>query len=359
MNRTAQNAKFISLSPATGRVWMAGLAVAAAAAIACSDPGGMRANRDAGAGGSGGGAGASGVGGQAGGGAGGQGGSSGAGGSGALDAGEGMGGGPGADGGVGSGGDGGALAAMCKRVDIVFSIDDSSSMSEEQEVMGTIIFPAFAKKLLEIAPNLEDFRVGVMDACPKPANFHTRGLGGECMFQSGKPWMDSKSTKLVDEFACVGAIDSNDVECSGSNDDEQPASTIATSLEAPWHAPGGPNEGFLRDNAILVAIAMTDEDEQPVPKATAQEVYDRLVKIKGDVRKVVFLGIGGQTKCNGPYGSAKDAQVLKEVTALFEAQSRGVFWDICAGSFEEGLAKAIAAIKGACDELCKFAGTAC
>jgi len=221
-------------------------------------------------------------------------------------------------------------------------------MVDEQRVMGTTIFPAFAQKLRMISPTLQSFRVGVLDACPMPAAFHTRGRGGQCNFAGGKPWIESSSPRLDQEFACVGAIDSMGKRCTGMNDDEQPASTATAALEPPFST--GPNAGFLRRDAVLVVLAMTDEDEQPTPARSPQQVHDRLVAIKGDPRMTVFLGIGGSRQCNGPYGMATDATVLKQVTQLFTARGRGVFWDLCAGSLEEGLGQAIAVIQKACQE---------
>ena len=118
----------------------------------------------------------------------------------------------------------------CQQVDIVFAIDDSGSMQEEMDEMRQSIFPVFASALRE---GVEEFRVGVIDACPLPATFHTRGDGGQCNFQSEAPWMESTSTALNEEFACVADIYSNDASCSGFNDDEQPVSSLATVLERP------------------------------------------------------------------------------------------------------------------------------
>lgn len=248
----------------------------------------------------------------------------------------------------GSGGGTGPGGSGCKRVDLVFSVDNSSSMSEEKEAMASDVFPGFATALLGVGDGLDDYRIGVLDACPLPAGYLTAGVGGPCNFASGQVWMDSSDPDLVAEFACVGDIDSSASQCSGDNDDEQPASTAAASLEPP--ASTGPNAGFLRDDALLVVVAITDEDEQPVPSANAQQVHDRLVAIKGDVKKIVFLGIGGASSCNGAYGSADQATVLKEVADLFIAEGRGVFWDLCAGQLENGLDDAMAVIEQACSE---------
>jgi hypothetical protein len=248
----------------------------------------------------------------------------------------------------GSGGGVGPSGSGCKLVDLVISVDNSGSMSEEKEAMANDVFPAFANALLSVGDGLDDYRIGVIDACPLPAGYLTSGVGGPCNFASGEVWMDSSDPDLVAEFACVGDIDSSASQCSGNDDDEQPASSAAASLEPP--ASTGPNAGFAREDALLVVVAITDEDEQPSPGASAQEVHDRLVAIKGDVKKMVFLGIAGETACNGAYGSANEATVMKEVADLFIAEGRGVFWDLCTGQLEDGLDDAMAVIEQACGE---------
>jgi hypothetical protein len=156
---------------------------------------------------------------------------------------------------------------------------------------------------------------------------------------------------MDDEFECVGDIYIDDQLCTGDNDDEQPASSAVTALEAPWSTED--NAGFVRDEAILVVIAITDEDEQPtIPGVSGMgDLYDRLAAIKGDVKNVVFYGIGGSTTCTGPYGEVMSpATDLKALTDLFIAQDRGVWHDLCEGQIEDGLDEAFEIIEAACDE---------
>lgn len=236
------------------------------------------------------------------------------------------------------------VSEACKHIDLVIAVDNSGSMSEEKSALRDEAFPGFATALLNVAGGIEDFRVGVLEACQDPATFNTSGAGGACNFQSGQPWMDSTSTALVEEFQCVGDVSSAGTNCSGDNDDEQPASAAAAALE-------GMNAGFLRDNALLVIVAITDEDEQPTPNQSAQEVYDRLVAIKGgDVNRMVFLGIGGASNCDGAYGAADEATKLKNITQLFIDQGRGVFYDLCLGDLEQGLTEALTTIESACQD---------
>ena len=242
-------------------------------------------------------------------------------------------------------------ASPCDKVDIVFAVDGSYSMTEELAAMRDTIFPAFAQRLRQVGAGVEDFRVGVIDACPRPSNLHTRGRAGQCNFTGGQPWVEGTSNLFHDEMSCVGDLYQADISCSGDNDDEQPASAIAAALENA--GPGDDNAGFLRGDSLLVAIAITDEDEQPTGGSrNARDVYERLVDVAGgDPRYMVFLGIGGSRECFGPYGEAADARVLREVTDLFGQSARGVFWDLCEGRLENGLSEAFQVIDRACNDI--------
>lgn len=244
----------------------------------------------------------------------------------------------------------GPIGGSCSLVDLVIAVDGSSSMTEELAAMRNDIFPAFADRLARVGKGLDNFRVATMDACPNPASYHTRGARGPCNFSSGEAWIDSSSPDLKGEFACVGDIYQDDVNCSGNNDDEQPASAAAASLESPFA--DGVNAGFSRRDALLVILTITDEDEQPTGSATsAQQVFDRIVATKGDVQRVVFIGIGGGGKCKGVYGSAWPSTKLKNITQKFIDQERGVWHDLCVGRLEDSLDAAFHVIEQACNEL--------
>ncbi|MDX2023158.1 MAG: hypothetical protein SF187_23190 [Deltaproteobacteria bacterium] len=236
----------------------------------------------------------------------------------------------------------------CRKVDLVFAVDNSSSMQEEKKALASDVFPKFAKALRDVGGGLDDYRVGVIDACPKPATLHVKGTSGACNFAGGQTWMQSASANLEQEFACVGSIDSADTQCSGRNDDEQPASSASAVVEA--SLAGTANKDFIRKDALLVVVAITDEDEQPVPAMSTSQLFERMKALKGgDASRIVFLGIGGTKACQGLYGDAEEAKRLKELTGLFEAAQRGVFWDLCAGKLEDGLTQAMSVINKACE----------
>ena len=270
----------------------------------------------------------------------------------------------GGDGGGGEfDGDGSLPSSACKKIDLVFSVDPSGSMTEELAAMSGDVFPAFATALRDIGGGLEDYRVAVIDGCPTPANFHTQGQAtADCGFESGQVWMDSASSALDAEFSCVGDIYKAS-DCSGDNDDEQPIGAAIASLTAPFST--GANAGFLRDDALLVVVTITDEDECPTfpncndtSNAKATELYDSLVAVKGDVRKMVYLGIGGGLPNGCPatgagagfYGAADPAILTDRVSQLFIAENRGVSWDLCDGQLANGLTEAIQVIEQACQD---------
>ena len=237
---------------------------------------------------------------------------------------------------------GGDDVARCHAIDVVIAVDNSTSMREERAALTDTVFPAMANALLTVGGGIDDFRVAVLDACPNPATYHTRGTSGDCGLP-GRPWLESTDPGLTSAFACLGAIDSSDALCSGTNDDEQPASAAAASFEDPWRS--GANAGFLRDDALLVVLALTDEDEQPLPQMDVDGVYGRLIAAKGAPDKMAFLGVGGAATCQGVYGSAREAVTLRAVSDRFES---GLFWDLCQGDLGDGLTDAIGLIDQAC-----------
>lgn len=261
--------------------------------------------------------------------------------------------------GPGSGGEGGSR--VCRKVDLLLAVDNSSSMQEEISALAGPVFDSFPQQLLAVGNGLEDFHLAVKDGCTGPAVFHDRGRSGPCNFSTGKNWMVSTSPTLADEYSCV-----TDLWASCGEDDEQPANAAADAISTPYIT--GQNADFLRDDAVLFIVAITDEDEQPVPARSAQAIADRIIAAKnGAIENIVFLGIGGSdggmpggptcppvciggSACSGPYGSASDASTLRQVADVFERAGRGLFWNLCDGNLEQAFAAAIELVDGACED---------
>lgn len=251
--------------------------------------------------------------------------------------------------------DGGLQDKVCKKVDVILSVDNSGTMQEEISALRGPVFDALPQMLLAVGDGLDDFHLAVIDACPKPPYYHNRGKDGFCEFSTGGNYMVSSSPALAQEFSCVTYLTTagyNNVldECQDKDelkdDDEQPALTAADSVSPA--AIAAANGGFLRDDAVLWVIAITDEDEEGYGP-NAQQLAQQLIDAKGgDISDVVFLGVGGTQSCDGPYGSAQAASFLQEITGIFEQEGRGLFWDLCQGDLPGAFAATMPIVNAAC-----------
>lgn len=235
----------------------------------------------------------------------------------------------------------------CKKVDVILAVDNSGSMSEEHEALRGSVFDSFPQTLLAINEGIDDFHLAVIDACPKPAYFHDTGAGGACDYSTGANYMISSSPQLAEEFACVSdfspagymgqddmCLDAGDF----GDDDEQPGLTAAEAVAEA--ASEGANSGFLRNDALLFIVTITDEDEALVDVGSTAEIRDRILAAKGgDINRIVYLAIAGGSDCNGPYGSAQDAVQARALADMFG--SRGAFWDLCMGDLETAFEQVI------------------
>ena len=116
------------------------------------------------------------------------------------------------------------------------------------------------------------------------------------------------------------------------------------------------NDGFLRDDALLFVVAVTNEDEEMRDSQgnplTANTIVNRYINAKSDLRNVVFLGIGGDSNCGfGPYGVVSEEAIqLRNITQSFSGMNRGLFWDLCQGDLETAFDQAVSILDDACRE---------
>src|SRR5690606_5187474 len=112
---------------------------------------------------------------------------------------------------------------------------------------------------------IDDFHVMVVDAglipgarCDgvlRPGRV-TSGVGQDCMLVGGPRHATAEQPDLVAAFTCMGSRG-----FAGPGDEQTMSSMLAA--VGPLVAPGQCNEGFLRDDAILVVTIITDEEDDP------------------------------------------------------------------------------------------------
>ena len=288
------------------------------------------------------------------------------------------------DGGPGGGGGGGgnefadaAPAQVCSKMDILFVIDDSGSMGEEQANLSQN-FPQFIEVLDTYMADsgILDYRVAVTTTgrdveyvldpnqdlpFPSPIPFPVipsseDGDNGVMRQECGmtRRWLERDDGDVANTFACVANV--------GTGGPALEMPLYATQLALGDRMSDGTNAGFLREDALLGVVILTDEDDcsraddgftigsdacqdNPDYMPTSATV-DFLDALTGSRDRWATAVIAGATSCSSSFGDAMEAKRLKEFVSL--TGSNAVFSSICDGDLSTPLAEAIATFDAAC-----------
>jgi hypothetical protein len=259
-------------------------------------------------------------------------------------------------------------------MDIVFVVDDSGSMSEEQANLASN-FPMFASVLanyhLQNGDPL-DFRVG-LTTTGRPINYTIdlgmgytlpqmeTGPNGAFENNCGGPnrWLDTGDATLANDLSCRANV-----------------GTSGASIEMPMlmakravtdRISDGTQAGFVRPDALLAVVLITDEDDQstmqdgftigltgqaPIDWNPSDEVaaFDTL---KGDRTRWAAAVIAGDGDCSSSFGMASDGTRLKAFVQLANGQgtTQAVFSSICAGDMTVPLKAALDTFQAACGNI--------
>ncbi|MEM6995465.1 MAG: hypothetical protein AAF721_33455 [Myxococcota bacterium] len=312
------------------------------------------------------------------------------------------------------GGDDGTNGIGCQKIDFLFVVDNSGSMADEQQNLVSS-FPDFFDT---IAATLEadDFHIMVVttdgdsftttgtgtnivcsngncSCSPTPDCCETAcGLSGSetcfgvpcsqqeeledcdgqrgagrrfsqdesCGFENAGRYVTGADQNLAAALACA-----SDVGTFGSGN-EVPMDAMLKATAPEINAAAGCNEGFLRDDAVLVVTFITDEEDDHEnlsgidfgSPGTPQAWHDEIVANKNGLEDgVVVLGLFGDGDqadgvC-GPYDGnagtgAEPAPRLREFVESFG--DRGIVGSVCAPSYNEFFVDAVATIDTTCDE---------
>lgn len=262
----------------------------------------------------------------------------------------------------------------CTKVDLLFVVDSSGSMADEQVVLVNS-FPDFVTEMQTQLANTDSYHVGVISSDAYPFNAGgcvsdgalVTQTGGDAAsnavctpFSSGKRWMDETEPDLTGKFACAGQVG-----VSGSGD-ERPMYAMLQAVQPGLNGGGACNDGFIRSDALLVVVVITDEEDdhevqacnqlpQPGSPGEPLDWYNGLVFVKGGVEtNVVVLSLVGPVaqpcpmldKCGGGIDGAEPAARIVQFTEMFTYGSVG---QICAPSYKQFFHDAIGVIEGACD----------
>jgi len=246
-------------------------------------------------------------------------------------------------------------AEPCVKVDVILAVDASSSMDGVIQDLQASFNGWVGSLLADVGEGgIMDFQLAVIDGCDMSPFFHdTHDDNGACNFSTGGNYMVSSSPALGAEFACVSDTQVSNYSvgdiCTGDEDDESPAAAAAAAVTFP--AEMNENAGFLRPDAVLFVIAVTNEDEGGSPSfINPQALHDALLAAKGnEVNNVVFLGIAGSELCFAYGAFTTPAPQMEALAGLFAADNRGVFYDLCTQNVGPAFDMAIQLVDSACD----------
>jgi hypothetical protein len=259
----------------------------------------------------------------------------------------------------------------CEAVDFLFVLDDSSSMSEHQQNLADNV-PAFVDGLEATLEHVDSIQVGVVATDPYSYNpgpcillgalvTETEGGGPNSSDAICGPYAEGFNymtgvDDLTETFGCAALLGTM------GNGFERPMEAMVTTLGKSLDVPGGCNEGFLRDDALLVIVVITDEydgpgdpeaenpaRDPPTSLGTPQTWYDAVVAAKGGIpQNAVALVITNYD--DGPCPPSDlghDGVNLVEWVEQFG--DNGFLGGICEPDYGPIFAEATEVIETACD----------
>ncbi len=247
------------------------------------------------------------------------------------------------------------LFVTCDKMDVLFVIDNSTSMRQEQENLSEN-FNGFVSSLRNFRDSAVDFRIGVTTtAFPlSPYLAESPGEAGNLLqsVDMERPWLSHAEANLEAKFRALATVGT------GGNWDEQPLRALLSALDGP--SANQEDAGFLRDDALLAIVIITDEDDLsmqggggqapsmliPVEHFVAR--LDALKGFRGYWAAAVMAG-GTAPICSSTFG---DALFAARLQAFVEQAGAGVvFSSICEGDLSVGLDAALKTFERVCDLL--------
>lgn len=254
----------------------------------------------------------------------------------------------------GSSGDGGTdKVDECKKMDIVFVVDNSGSMAQEQQNLAAN-FPKFVKVINDYKTKSGEqleYRVAVTTSDSKKEAgkyIATRAPAAPngCSPGPARPWLERTDGDVAGAFSCRAQVGTN-----GDNE-ERPLESMLLSVTTAAGANSSAGAPFVREDALLAFVVITDEDEGGTENKPARPVTSYAAefdKVKGDRARWASAVIAGPNKCSSAgLGSAAEATRLKGF--ITDVGKNGVFASICTGDLTDGLSQALAKFDQACRE---------
>lgn len=203
-------------------------------------------------------------------------------------------------------------------VDVLWVIDNSRSMAEEQRALGA----NFGSFINYFVGSGLDYHVGVVST-----GFDDAGDRGKLRSSGSHKWIDEDTRDPTGVFRDIAVMGTD------GPADEKGRDQVYGAIELLGRDAGSPNAGFYRDDAALSVIVISDEDDAS-RVTTVNEFVDWMVGLKERPEQVSFSSIVGPPGgCDGRGGTAVEGKDYLRITA----EVGGIAWPICDDNWSQVL----------------------
>lgn len=242
-------------------------------------------------------------------------------------------------------------AVPCTGVDVLFVVDNSEPMIEEQIRLRSSAV-AFVQQLGTAIPTLtDDIQVGVITT---DDDLLVQANAVDCgPYEGGNPWMLGSSKNLMTELDCALNVGV------GGSPNERPMQMLAGAFADEQLEPGGPHNGFLREDALLVIVLVTNEEDEIEADTMwgspgdPPQWSEQLAALKGgwanDIVVYSLVGLEEPNACAGPWDGTQGAQHAPRLIEFTEAFPLGAVGDVCEQEYASFLLGVVPGAAAACD----------
>ncbi len=252
----------------------------------------------------------------------------------------------------------------CAKVDLLFVVDNSVSMFQEQANL-IANFPTFSGQIQTQLADVDSYHLMVTStddyqdlgydrtindddgACQVIGASITKSAAGVCApYAEGQRYMTTQDD-LDARFACAADLGT------GGSMHEKVGDAMVAAVSPALNGAGGCQEGFLRSDALLIIVILTDEDDAEHSVGGPGGWYDGIVAAKNGLPdNVVVLAMiwddrnGNPHNCTPEGGDAEIGTTIIEFTNMF---TNGVVGSVCAADYGPFFLDAVSVIDSACD----------
>jgi hypothetical protein len=259
----------------------------------------------------------------------------------------------------------------CRKIDFLFVIDDSTSMADEQQrlIDG---FPGFIAGVRDTILDFDHHVMVITTGIGAPSYDPCENMlgtgrvrdsaGNDCGllddYLHGQRYIDSENDDLEGAFACIADVGSH------GDGDEKTIWALADAITDEAGA-GHCNDGFRRDDAILVVTIISDEEDSPddgpplgdnddnSPGGPSSWKTGLVASSDVDEAAVVVLALVGDSDLDDglcePYElGGVGAEPAPRLRALAESFPYGSWASVCQDDYAQFFNEAVADIGSAC-----------